>query len=151
MTKQAEFEKLLTTETDDHVLWPGRAGQKYGYLRINGRTTLAHREALLRRVAMPEPGLIACHAPGIGCPKNCINYRHLRWDTQRGNLADRQIDKTELLGTNNGRAVLDERSVRIIRERHASGESQDALALAYGIGQTQVSRIIRRVHWGWVT
>lgn len=147
----AEFFRLVAVETDEHVLWTMTTAKGYGQARFSGLRRVVHAVALEHHVG-PPPSTehLACHMPGIKCPRHCMNYRHLYWGTQRDNLADRKIDGTELLGTRNGRAVLDEDRVRELRRRRARGETLAALAVAYGIGESQVSRIVRRQHWDWL-
>lgn len=50
-------------------------------------------------------------------------------------------------GEGNGRAKLTESDVRAIRKRSMDGEPQRSIARSYGIGQSQVGRIVHRYAW----
>lgn len=88
------FERLVAMETDDHLLWPhSKTRSGYGRIKMAGSVVLVHQAALARRTPRPGPDFEACHEPGIGCVRLCMNYRHLRWDTHRGNMADMRIER----------------------------------------------------------
>lgn len=72
-------------------------------------------------------------------PNNC------RWATPSEQLRDHP----GLKGESNPGASLTEADVREIRRRHEQGMTQAALARMFGVSPSNVSRIIRRVTWGW--
>jgi hypothetical protein len=49
-------------------------------------------------------------------------------------------------GEKNSNAVLSDADVQEIRDRCAEGETQTALAKEYGVHQTTISVIVRKVH-----
>lgn len=138
------FERLVLIETDECVLWPHGTSHGYATLRHNGAHLKGHVLALERHVGPCPPGMEACHAPGIGCQRRCINYRHLRWDTRTGNMADQHIDETSLRGVRSPRAKLTEQDVRGIR---TSAASTKEIAAEYGINKSHVWRIRNSVQW----
>jgi thymidine kinase len=59
-----------------------------------------------------------------------------------------RINDQGSVGERNGKAVLTEGDVRVIRERYAAGGvSQRALAAEFGVNQSNISAIIRRRSW----
>lgn len=76
-----------------------------------------------------------------------------RQDPQRVSAIHRRKyrERPELLahvrGSRNGHSKLTERDVLAIRSRYGSGETQVALAAAFGVSQTNISDIIRRRTW----
>lgn len=91
-----EFERLVLIETDDCILWVlGCDDKGYGRVHVQGGSRKTHQWALERHTPTGRPeGLLACHKPGIGCAKNCMNYRHLYWGTNEDNMRDKIIDGT---------------------------------------------------------
>lgn len=52
-----------------------------------------------------------------------------------------------LYGGLNPRAKLDDEKVSEIRRRYLEGETQASLAAGFGVGQTQISKIVRGKAW----
>lgn len=145
VSKRDEFERLLLIETNECVLWPfGRNGGGYGRARFDGSDRLTHVVALERRGGPRPPGTEACHTPGIGCQKHCMNYRHLRWDSHRNNLADAVSEGTVKNGERHPCHRLTEDDVREIRRLPGPDL---AIAARYGMSQEHISRIRRRQKW----
>lgn len=149
-TGAAEFDRLAAMETDDHVLWPhGTNGHGYGRVRLGGRQHLAHRVALLRRTAGPTDKPIACHAPEMGCPRACMNYRHLYWGSSSDNANDRVIEDTHNRGERHPFHKLTESDVREIRRLRASFTCEQ-IAARYGVSPSNVQAIAVRRSWAWL-
>lgn len=141
------FERLVVAETDDCVMWPySLTSNGYGRVQESGagsRFLLTHREALRRREGEPPtPTHQAAHAQG--CPKSCMNYRHLRWATAAENAADRNRDGTHNKGIQNGNARLTDAQVREIRRLASSGVRYKRIASMFDIKENYVGRIYRR-------
>jgi len=137
------FRELVLLETDDHVLWPlGVDVGGYGRVHLaNDMSRKAHQMALERREERPT-GRIACHVAGLGCPKSCINYRHLYWGTHAQNMADKVID-----GTNQPtRGRLDPEAIRVIRNL-AGTVPQQELADRFGVKRQSISLVLNGRTW----
>lgn len=73
---------------------------------------------------------------------------NLEWATRSENQLHAYRTGLQGAGESHGGAKLTEASVRDIRRRYsASGVSQAALAAEYGVHQTLVGFIVRRVAW----
>jgi len=145
----AVFMELIKSETDEHIVWPmGYDRWGYGQLRWESKVRKTHQLALELRVSRPA-GVGALHAPG--CPKGCMNYRHLRWGTQGENAADKLLDGTDRRGERCPTGKLNREQVREIRQRHAAGNvTQRQLADDYNMSTGGISSIIRRQTWAWL-
>lgn len=120
---------------------------KHGYGTVNykGERTTAHRIAYkLTKNDIPK-GLIVMHS----CDNPaCCNPSHLSVGTQKENISD-MIKKGRCgdcrnFGDKNGRQKVSLLQCEEIRRLYAETSiSQQALAKKYGLGQTQISRIIR--------
>ena len=132
-------------KTDSCWLWKSASNDGYGKFRLNGKSWNCHR--LIYIHCYGDPGdLIICHKPGIGCKKNCVNPEHLRADTFRANLLDRNIDGTvpNHKGDTNPNSQLTKNEVLEIR---ASQLSLKEISNKYGITKVMVSNIRRRKAW----
>jgi len=120
---------------------------KRPYLRVklckDNKATLllVSRLVLEAFVSVPKPGEQACHIDGDVRNNKLSN---LRWDTSKGNHADRKFHGTWPAGANNGRAMLTEVDVSIIRR---SEESRQSLSVKYGISSKYISNIRSRITW----
>lgn len=130
--------------------WSGRTdagGYGVFYWGPNGR---AHRRA--HRVSyaafVGDPGdLHVCHR----CDNPaCVNPAHLWLGTAGDNQRDRAAKgrSNAPRGEQHRSAKLSEADVLAIRARCAAGESQHAVARAFGLSQPSVSHIVRRLSWG---
>lgn len=137
---------------EECLIWPyGRRHYGYGAVDVPGSSKrhYAHRE--MCRLAHGEPpheSYQAAHNCGNG-HLACVNPRHLRWDTQQGNLADRHVHGTINRGARNGSAKLTEDDVREIRSL-AKHLYQREVAEMFGLSRQTVSDILRRRRWAWL-
>jgi hypothetical protein len=148
----AFFEQAMLLETDECIRWPyGHTSAGYGRIYIgtsreDNRNTTVHELACIRAHGPCPPGMQVAH--NVGCPRDCFNPRHLRWDTVKGNLADRVADGTLRRGVSHPRAKLTERQVKQIRRRYAKGGiTMTQLAEQYGLEKSSVRNLIRRKTW----
>lgn len=145
---QRAFERLMTIETDECIIWPHLlAANGYAVIWTGERTVGGHVVALERRVPRPSPRHQASHMPAVCHNRACINYRHLRWATCAENLADRELDGTAPRGEANPYAKLTDVIVREMRERYLSGETFTSIAQSFGVAITTASRIAQRQAW----
>ena len=125
----------------------GKNSDGYGTLRARGRVERAHRASmLLEHGHLPELCVLhSCDNPA------CVRPDHLSEGTHSENIKaayDRgRKHPPTFLGERHPQAKLTASDVREIRRRCKEGETRAALAAAYGMGLSQVSRIVRRESW----
>lgn len=90
------------------------------------------------------PGYETRHGPGGRRDNRLVN---LSYGTPAENNRDRIRDGTTNRGAANGQAKLTSENVIEIRRRHATGESQTALAREFGVTQQGVFDVVRRRRW----
>lgn len=135
-------------------LWKGPIDTKgYGYLADEGgkgihyaaKKVRAHRVSWeLHNGPIPD-GLNVLHRCDV---RACVRPSHLFLGTQRDNL----IDAREKGRLGSGDAVrhaarLNWDEVGEIRRRHAAGETRKSLRQEFGVGKTQMHRIIVGEQW----
>lgn len=102
--------------------------------------------AFLPPPASTEMSLVA-HNDGS---RDNNHYGNLRWDTCKGNLADRKKHGTTLDGARNGRAKLSAEQVDLIRKRYIPGHRENsaaALAREFGVSDVAVIKAFRGENW----
>jgi hypothetical protein len=131
----------------EHAGWPWMgATDRDGYgifEERHGHAVKAHRFALslvLKRAVVGETRHL--------CGNNgCCNPLHLKEGTSAENAADRLAHGRTARHERNGRAVMSTERVAALRARREEGATYATLAAEFGIGKTQVSRIVRREQW----
>jgi hypothetical protein len=125
------------------LIWPyGRNKSNYGLATIAGKQTLASRwMCILAHGEPPSERHEAAH--DCGNPP-CVNPRHLRWDTPRGNQADKLKHGTLNHGERNGKTVFSTQDVEFIRSCKLSDRE---LAARFGVSRECIRRIKRRERW----
>lgn len=106
-----------------------------------GRSRRVHILVLEAFKGLRPPGMVGCHNDG-NIQNNVLP--NLRWDTQAGNMADTLSHGTATIGEKSATAKLTEEDVKKIR---MDLRSQQKIANDFGVCQTQISRIKRRVRW----
>ncbi len=140
-----------TSEPDQNgcINWLGNRDKLgYGRIVVNKKLQLVHRFSyFMYHDKYPENN--ACHS----CDNpSCVNPFHLFDGTQHENIHDK-IKKGRALsgdhsGQRNGRAKLTQEIVNKIRkEKIETNITNKALSLKYGVGQSQMTRIINNIHW----
>lgn len=120
-----------------------------GYLSVclskDGNVTqvYVHRCVALAFLGHIPHGMEVCHRDGL---KTNNRVSNLRYDTPVGNNADKRLHGTNLEGERNPAARLRAEQVQLIREL-AGRKPQRLIAEEFGITQTHVSAIHRRVVW----
>lgn len=103
-----------------------------------------HRLVLLTfKGPPPRAGMEGAHNNGIPGDNWLGN---LRWDTPKGNAADRRIHGTELIGEKNPRAKLTDRQVAEVFEMHAAGIKGKDIASAMLCTAANISSILTGKH-----
>lgn len=133
--------------------WPWTGGTfHYGHGRfwIDGKELPAHRYGYSILVG-PPGDLFVCHS----CDNPpCCNQRHWFLGTALDNMRDKVAKGRHYApgptnparGTQNGRAVMNDQTATELRTL-APTMTQTALAQRFGIGRTQVRRILNGESW----
>jgi hypothetical protein len=90
----------------------------------------------------------AAHSCGKG-HEGCVSGRHLRWDTPKGNQADRLKHGTHNRGERQPRAKLTEHDVRWIRSVIGT-RPQREIAQMFGVHPCVISEIKIGRKWAWL-
>ena len=135
---------------DECLTFPFPLGQSgYGAVTIDGVT---HRAAnAMLRVAHGKPPTAqheCAHSCGNG-HLGCVNPRHLRWATSKGNTDDQRRHGTLVKGSRHGMSKLTESDVRKIREL-AGQVPQAEIAGMFGVSAPHISSVISGKDWGWM-
>ena len=130
-------------------IWLGaKTPAGYGNLKHRQRTLFAHRVAF--KLAHGEESLtdedLILHSCDV---RLCVRPEHLRPGTHRENMAECTAKlRNRKEGTK--AAKLTAEQVRDLRSRYDAGETQGALAKAFGLTQSGVSNIVLKKTWSWV-
>jgi hypothetical protein len=141
-------------KTDGCWLWTGclnRTG--YGVITVRaGLHIEAHRLSWeIHRGPIPE-GLEVCHHCPAGDRPNCVNPDHLWLGTHEDNMRDRSTKgRWRRLGLQNSGEPLDEETARRVREARSGGQSERAVARAFGLSRWAVRVICEGRTWRVVT
>lgn len=132
----------------------------YGFLMFRGiRGVKAHRAAyILERGPIPD-GKMVCHS----CDNPpCVRPSHLFIGTALDNARDAAAKGRTALGKRNGahthpearrkgeshgRSKLTDKKVRKIRALYAQGVNQPSLSRKFGVNQTCIAKVVRRIAW----
>lgn len=134
--------KKLTTHPDKH-----------GYYRIKlclDRKTHWRKvhQLVMRAFVGPCPdGMEIAHEDGVKA--NCA-LSNLRYDTHKGNHADRLRHGTSNAGERNGMSTMTEDRVRELRKRARSGEPKQELMREFSLSRRGYERILSGQRWGHV-
>ena len=158
MPLATRFWRKVTVQTEqDCWKWQGaQNGDGYGIIGYGGRygkTMRAHRLSweLHNKTKIPSD-LCVCHH----CDNpSCVNPAHLFLGTNKDNVDDMRRKGRRApnhafakKGEANGRAILTEANVCLIREwRRDSGITQGELAQQYGVSRGLIEQILARKLW----
>jgi hypothetical protein len=135
---------------EECLAWPfGKGARGYGSTSDNGRSIAAH--LLMCRLAHgPKPGkrYVAAHSCGKG-HEACVNPRHLRWDTVKGNHADMVLHGTHNRGENSPTNKLTENDVRKILSLIGTKPMKE-IGKDFGVSYTLIFNIKHGINWGWL-
>lgn len=136
-------------------LWLGSLDvEGYGRLRFHRKSVKAHRVAYELEHGPIKDNLLVCH----DCDNpQCVRPAHLFLGTTLDNSEDswkkgRQtldhLRKFRHKGEDNGRSKITREQAEEIRKKYKDEKiTQQRLAYLYGLNQTTVSAIIRRLIW----
>lgn len=141
---------------DECLLWPFDHSRKgYGSIVWEGKRYSTHR-FVCQSAHGPAPSLKHETAHNCGV-RRCINPRHLRWDTRKGNAADTLIHGTLRRGNAvNGSKLTDTQIQEIRKEsrntKHGrwgvNGRTLSELAAAFNVAKSTIKRIRSHKTWG---
>lgn len=122
-------------------------GYRVVTLNKNGeqRQSRVHCLVLEAFIGSRPPGMLACHFPNPNVSDNRLS--NLRWDSCKGNLADRKAHGTELIGSRNGRAKISEEDVLRAREMRKRGETFRAISESIGVSFSYARKIVVGDNW----
>lgn len=139
--KEQWLREQMERETDECIIWPWRIHHGYAYFRTKSAARLV---CLIAYGPAPEGMNDSAHSCGN---RACVNKRHLRWDSRKGNLADKLKHGTMPFGEDTNSVKLTKAEVLEIRKKLRHGASQKELAAQFGVSQMQICRIKRRENW----
>lgn len=147
MMTAERFKAKLFIDGDCQV-WRG-CRNKYGYGQVGhkGKIVSAHRLAYFFRYGDIPDGLQVLHR----CDNpSCCNPDHLFLGTHNDNMKDMVAKKRNkfFVGERHGMAILTESMVREIRDKCINHKlTKRAVAREYGVSDSCVSMLVRRVNW----
>lgn len=139
----SRFGAETTRRARGKVLAPQKHSAGYAQVTLSGKLFLVHALVLLAFVG-PCPGGLEC-AHNDGDKWNNVPG-NLRYATPKANANDRRLHGTSGSGESNAGAKLTAAQVAEIRAT-PPGEKQKDIGRRYGVGQMQVSRILRDERW----
>ena len=171
LTRTSEMERFMSSDIVQFLITPSKArkafvkrfrfrvvktdycwnwvatkhARGYGKLIIKWKAQLAHRVSWMLKYGRIPGALLVCHK----CDNpSCVRPGHLFLGTTQDNIADKVAKGRQARGQSNGKSVLSESEVVDIRRKYKTGNySQADLGFEYGIHQTHVGFIVRRVTW----
>lgn len=143
---------LSKVQIDDKGCWLVSKQQyavaRYYSVKWRGKAFQAHRLSHAAFNGHIPAGSLVLHRCDYGL---CVNPAHLYLGDHEQNMRDMVERGRAATGIKPGeqhpRAKLTKGDVRAIRSRRASGESQRALASAFGVTQSAISRICAANRW----
>jgi len=112
------------SNADECILWPyDKSSSGHGAIYIDNKRVPAHSYVLEKSGKVkPDKSLICLHDPSICNNPSCVNPRHLRWGTHKDNVEDKSIAGTQVNGSQNYNAKLNDYTVVYIRELYRNGK-----------------------------
>ena len=122
--------------------WTGGIDDGYGKFKLDKKSVLSHRAALMFSGGIIPVGLFVLHK----CDNRpCCNPKHLFVGTNSDNVAD-MVSKNRQAGAHgekSGRAKLSNRRVLALKKLRSLGWRYRTLAVFFGISEVHVSNICR--------
>jgi hypothetical protein len=136
-------------------LWMGSCDRGgYGQIKDKNAGLRCHRVSWeLHYGPIPKDVCVLHKCDTPTCVRPCHLFLGTSGDNNRDRASKGRTRTTMTMGTmdragiKNGRAKLTPTQVQEIRRRCASGEPQSAVATEFGVVQSHISRIVRRVAW----
>lgn len=137
-TSVERFWKMVHKTEDGCWLFTGSLVKGYGQFRVTGarRNTRAHKYSYELHNGPVPAGMFVCHRCDV---RNCVNPEHLFAGTCQDNLRD-----AARKGRQWNQRIGPEEAIQI-RKLLAAGYTQKSVAEHYGLAQTTVGKIHRRL------
>jgi hypothetical protein len=141
---------IANGRTFEGVILKAICSNHYGHLKVslsrNGTSCgrLIHRLVALAFIGPCPPDMECAHNDGDPTNNRAEN---LRWDTRKGNHADKREHGTAQVGENNSLSKLSEADVRAIIARRRRGELGTDLAKEFNVTSAAISAIIHKKNW----
>jgi len=127
------------------ILWEGASSHGYGQRTINRKIFKVHRLEWEKHHGPIPQGLQVLHKCDV---RNCYNIDHLFLGTHEDNMKDKVNKGRQPRGSQVLNAIIDEELVRLIYQAYGS---QQRIADNFGVSQSTVSQIKRKISWKHVT
>ena len=142
------WERVTPGAPDECWLWPVPPSHTYGRIRSEqyrgGKNVPTHRLSWEIHFGPIPDGMIVCHKCDTPA---CVNPAHLFLGTTADNMKDREEKGRHGFYDQSVLSPLSSEQVVDIRQRHAQGETQSALAREYGVCLNTVHKIVHRRSW----
>lgn len=134
---------------DECVEWRwARLPKGYGRVHFAGRMSMV-THLVLNRFVGPPTGERDQAAHSCANPP-CVNVNHLRWASPQENSDDKVAHGKGHRGELNGRAILTEADIPVIRQLRRDGMSTVEIGKRFGVGRHTVSDVVHRKNWAHV-
>lgn len=147
ITQQSRWGGVFTRRYPGRVLIPDWSqGYATVVLSESNRVTRRTIHSLVAEAfsGPVPPGAEVCHNDGTRSNNSASN---LRYDTPRGNAADRRRHGTHLEGEEHPSAILTALEVQEMRRLHRKGVGRESLASRFGTCSSNVGYIVNRQTW----
>lgn len=139
------LETLQAPETDQCVVWPATPSSRYPAFGYQGKQYPANRYMCeLAHGPAPKTAKYVDAAHLCGNPE-CLNPKHLKWETRKENIHDKFAHGTMLRGTQIKGAKLTEADIPVIRSG-VTGNLRETAEL-YGVSIAAISLIRLGRNW----
>lgn len=140
-----------TTPVEKCLFWGNPKKERYGTIKIAGKSYGVHRVMAKLLYGEPLPGQVTMHSCNN---RPCINPKHLSFGTVKENsdysvLCGRNFIPAKS-GIEHKLSKLNDEIVRQIRTRSSQGEFSNVIAKDYGVSGRTVRYVIERKTWNHV-
>lgn len=143
--KERFYSKFIVNSENGCWEWAANRFPKgYGCFKLNGKSNAAHRISYKIHVGEIKERMVICHKCDNPC---CVNPNHLFMGTQKENLQDRNLKGRSIKGHKNGRCILTEKDIPIIKSLLKEKIDQRDIAKKFGVAQTTISSIKLNKSW----
>lgn len=136
------LESALLIDTEECINWPyAKKENGYGTAKLDGKQQYVHRYVCERFYGAPnfEKAVVAhsCNNGHLGC----FNPKHLRWTTQKDNMADKKIHETQPFGSEVASSKLTEEDIPEIFKMVKLGFTEKEIAAQFNVARQTINSI----------